>query len=149
MKISKHFTIQEACRSMTADRCGIDNTAPPNVAKNLFLIADNILEPVRNNYGIPFTPSSWFRCLELNTTIGSKPTSQHAKGMAADFEIPSITNLELAEYIRDNLIFDQLILEFYEPTFANSGWVHCSYSKEENRKQSLLYNGKDYTEWLT
>ena len=57
MKISKHFTIQEACRSMTADRCGIDNTAPPNVAKNLVLVAENILEPIREHYKIPFTPN--------------------------------------------------------------------------------------------
>ena len=60
-----------------------------------------------------------------------------------------IDNKELAKYIKNNLIYDQLILEFYNPDDPSSGWVHCSYNKEENRKQSLLYNGKDYTEWLT
>ena len=142
MKISKHFTIQEACRSMTADRCGIDNPAPPNVAKNLFLIADNILEPVRNNYGIPFTPSSWFRCLELNTTIGSKPTSQHIKGQAVDIEVPSVSNIKLAQWINHNLDFDQLILEFYKEDDPMAGWVHISYVSPEDNRREVLTIGK-------
>jgi zinc D-Ala-D-Ala carboxypeptidase len=93
--------------------------------------------------------TSGYRSEELCEAIGSKSTSQHAKGEAADFEMFGIDNKELAKYIKNNLVFDQLILEFYNPDDPSSGWVHCSYSKEENRKQSLLYNGKDYTEWLT
>ena len=93
MNISRHFTLREACRSMTADRCGIDNTAPPEVAKNLILVAENILEPIRHYFDIPFSPSSWYRCLELNKAIGSKPTSQHVKGQAVDIEVPSLSNL--------------------------------------------------------
>jgi len=69
--------------------------------------------------------------------------------MLWDFEIPSITNLELAEYIRDNLVFDQLILEYYEPEFGNSGWVHCSYVLNNNRMQVLNYDGADYRKGLT
>ena len=55
-------------------------------------------------------------------------------------------NKTLAKYIKSNLIFDQLILEFYNSTDPNSGWVHCSYDKNNNRKQSLIYDGKNYTE---
>ena len=50
----------------------------------------------------------------LNTAIGSKSTSQHVKGEAVDFEVPGVTNAQLAAWIRDNLDYDQLILEFYE-----------------------------------
>ena len=92
--------------------------------------------------------SSGYRSEELCEAIGSSKNSQHAKGEAADFEMFGVDNKELAKYIKNNLVFDQLILEFYNPDDPSSGWVHCSYSKEENRKQSLLYNGKDYTEWL-
>jgi hypothetical protein len=60
-----------------------------------------------------------------------------------------VDNKELAKYIKNNLIFDQLILEFYTPSDPSSGWVHCSYSKEENRKETLLYDGKEYTQWIT
>ena len=102
------------------------------------------------NYGIPFTPSSWFRCLELNTTIGSKPTSQHIKGQAVDIEVPSVSNIKLAQWINHNLDIDQLILEFWkeEDNDPNSGWVHCSYVDGSNRKQVLTYTGKEYKNGL-
>ena len=138
MQLSKHFTIKEACRSMTADRCKIDNTAPVEIAKNLVLVAENILEPIREHYNIPFTPNSWFRCLELNYKLNSKPTSQHVKGQAVDIEIPSISNLKLAHWINNNLDYDQLLLEFYKFNDPFAGWVHVSYvSPEDNRKQAL------------
>ena len=69
--------------------------------------------------------------------IGSNTTSQHAKGQAADFEIPGISNYDLAEWIEDNLEFDQLILECYKG--GNTGWVHCSYIPD-GRKESLTYD---------
>ena len=117
---------------MTADRCKIDNTAPPEIAKNLVLVAENILEPIRKNF------KSWFRCLELNYKLNSKPTSQHVKGQAVDIEIPSISNLKLAHWINNNLDYDQLLLEFYKFDDPFAGWVHVSYvSPEDNRKQAL------------
>ena len=142
MNLSKHFTIQEACRSMTASRCGIDNTPPPSVAKSLLLVAENILEPIRKNYGIPFAPQSWYRCLELNTKIGSKPTSQHIKGQAVDIEVPSISNLKLAQWIAKNLEFDQLLLEYYKDDDPYSGWVHVSYVEGEKRNEVLTIGKK-------
>jgi zinc D-Ala-D-Ala carboxypeptidase len=146
MHLSKHFTIQEACRSMTADRYDIDNTAPAEIAKNLVLVAENILEPIREHYGIPFTPNSWFRCLELNYKINSKPTSQHITGQAVDIEVPTISNKDLAHWINKNLDFDQLLLEFYKFDDPFAGWVHVSYvSPEENRKQVLTLGKRTIT----
>ena len=142
MNISRHFTLREACRSMTADRCGIDNTAPPKIAKNLVLVAEHILEPIRHYFDIPFSPSSWYRCLELNKTIGSKSTSQHVKGQAVDIEIPSISNLKLAQWINHNLDFDQLILEFYKKDDPMAGWVHVSYVSPEDNRREVLTIGK-------
>lgn len=127
---------------MTASRCGIDNTPPPSVAKSLLLVAENILEPIRKNYGIPFAPQSWYRCLELNTKIGSKPTSQHIKGQAVDIEVPSISNLKLAQWIAKNLEFDQLLLEYYKDDDPYSGWVHVSYVEGEKRNEVLTIGKK-------
>ena len=109
-------------------------------------ICENILEPIRENYGIPFSPNSGYRSPKLNNALGSSHKSQHLKGQAVDIEIPSIDNYELAQWIRNNLNFDQLILEFYngEPS---SGWVHISFA-EENRKQLLTFNGKDWNSGL-
>ena len=55
-------------------------------------------------------------------------------GQAADFEVAGHRNFEVAEWVRDNLEFDRLILEFYTPGDPNSGWVHCSYVVGNCRK---------------
>ena len=149
MKLSGHFSLAELTKSQTATRKGIDNKPTLEHIENLTELCVQILEPTRRNFGKPMVITSGYRSEKLCEAIGSKSTSQHAKGEAADFEMFGIDNKELAKYIKNNLVFDQLILEFYNPDDPSSGWVHCSYSKEENRKQSLLYNGKDYTEWLT
>ena len=74
---------------------------------------------------------------DLNKAIGGSERSQHCKGEAVDIEVPGTSNYEVAKYIRDNLDFDQLILEFYTPGIPDSGWVHVSYKSEGNRKQVL------------
>jgi len=149
MKLSGHFSLAELTKSQTATRKGIDNQPTLDHIENLTELCTQVLEPTRRNFGKPMVISSGYRSEELCEAIGSSKNSQHAKGEAADFEMFGVDNKELAKYIKNNLVFDQLILEFYNPDDPSSGWVHCSYSKEENRKQSLLYNGKDYTEWLT
>ena len=149
MQLSGHFSLSELTKSQTAVRKGIDNKPTLDHIENLTELCTHILEPTRRNFGKPMVITSGYRSEELCEAIGSSKNSQHAKGEAADFEMFGVDNKELAKYIKNNLIYDQLILEFYNPDDPSSGWVHCSYNKEENRKQSLLYNGKDYTEWLT
>ena len=150
MKLSGHFSLAELTKSQTATRKGIDNKPTLEHIENLTELCVQILEPTRRNFGKPMVITSGYRSEELCEAIGSKTTSvSMLRGEAADFEMFGVDNKELAKYIKNNLVFDQLILEFYNPDDPSSGWVHCSYSKEENRKQSLLYNGKDYTEWLT
>jgi|TARA_R110000803_G_scaffold72172_1_gene135726 hypothetical protein len=147
-KLSEHFTLTECCRSETAMRKGIDNNATGEELENLKRVLENVIEPVRVHYGVPFTLNSGYRCQELNTAIGSNSNSQHCKGQAIDFEIPSIDNDEVARWVMDNLDYDQLILEFYDGIDPNSGWIHVSYvSAEENRNESLVYDGKHYTQF--
>lgn len=137
MKLSENFSLAELTKSQTAERKGIDNIPHATARENLVKLCENILQPVRDHYGIPFTPSSGYRSPELCLAVGSTIKSQHAKGQAADFEVPGISNMELAEWIQDNLEFDQLILECY--TGGNTGWVHCSYVHEP-RKDVLTYD---------
>ena len=145
MRLSKHFTLQELIKSSTAERRGIKNVPERAEIESLRLVCDNILEPVRQHFGVPMVPSSGYRCLELNRAIGSGDTSQHVKGQAVDFEIPGLANQVLANWIMENVDYDQLILEFYRQEDPNSGWVHCSYdNKEENRKESLRFDGKNW-----
>ena len=137
MKLSENFSLAEMTKSQTALRKGIDNTPDQTSIDNMAKLCTEILQPVRDHYGIPFTPRSGYRCPELCIAVGSNIKSQHAKGQAADFEVPTVSNMELAEWIRDNLEFDQLILEFY--TGGNTGWIHCSYVHEP-RKEVLTYD---------
>jgi hypothetical protein len=60
--------------------------------------------------------------------------------MAADFEIFGVPNNEVSDWIKQNLMFDQLILEYFKPGEPNSGWIHCSYNPEinANRKEYLM-----------
>jgi hypothetical protein len=84
--------------------------------------------------------NSSYRCPELNKAIGGSTTSQHVNGEAVDFEVPGISNKVVADYVSENLDFDQVILEFFKPEEGvNSGWVHASSRKSGgNRKQKLV-----------
>jgi len=147
--MSAHFTLQEMTQSQTALRQGIDNTPSEAHIASLKALCDNVLEPVRDHYKRAVIVSSGYRSKALCKAIGSKPTSQHAKGEAADFEVPGVSTLELAQYIRDHLDFDQLILEYYDAQDPASGWVHCSYRADgKNRKQCLTYDGERYATGL-
>ena len=137
MQLSKNFSLQELIKSQTAERKGIDNTPSTEHQENLKLLCTSILQPIRDHFSRVVSVSSGYRSPELCTAIGSKITSQHAKGQAADFEIFGVSNKELADYIDQNLDYDQLILEYWNESDPNSGWVHCSFNTQGNRKQYL------------
>ena len=137
MNLSKSFTLNELTKSQEATRLGIDNTPNEEHILNLKLLCENILQPFRDFYGMPVSVSSGFRSPNLCEAIGSSRTSQHARGQAADFEIFSVANKELAEFIIKHLDYDQCILEFWNENEPNSGWVHCSFNSQGNRKQFL------------
>lgn len=150
MKITQNFSLAELTKSSTATRLGIDNT-PKNdeIIVNLTNLCCNILQPVRTHFGRVVTINSGYRGPELNKAIGSKSTSQHCKGEAADFEIIGLSNSELAKWVYKNLDFDQIILEFHDPSDPNSGWVHCSHKKDgTNRKNGLIINKKTKGKYL-
>ena len=137
MNLSDNFSLLELTKSQTAERKGIDNTPSPEHQENLKLLCTLILQPVRDHFERVVSVSSGYRSPELCTAIGSKITSQHAKGQAADFEIFGLSNQELAIWIHENLEYDQLILEYWKKEDPNAGWVHCSYDDRVNRKQYL------------
>jgi zinc D-Ala-D-Ala carboxypeptidase len=101
---------------------------------------------VRDYYGMGVKVNSGFRHPLVNAKVNGSPTSDHCKGFAADIEIPGIANPDLAEWIKENCRFRQLILEFYTPGGPpDSGWVHVSYNPADNKKQVLTatkQNGK-------
>ena len=138
--LSPHFTLAELTKSSTAIRMGIHNEPEPHHFSSLTQLCKTILEPIREHFGVAFSPSSGFRSPQLCEAIGSSRKSQHTKGEAADFEVPGVDNHLVASWIRDNLDFDQLILEGYIDEDKNSGWIHCSTKSDWNRKEVLRYH---------
>ena len=137
MNLTENFSLNELTKSQTAERKGINNTPSTEHQENLKRLCESILQRVRDHFERVVSISSGYRSEELCLAIGSKTTSQHAKGEAAAFEIYGISNKELADWINENLTYDQLILEYWKESDPNSGWVHCSFSLNGNRKQYL------------
>jgi zinc D-Ala-D-Ala carboxypeptidase len=137
MNLSKSFTLNELTKSQEATRLGIENIPNEEHIENLKILCENILQPLRDYYGMPVSVSSGYRSVALCESVGSSAKSQHTKGQAADFEIFGVSNKDVADFIVQNLEYDQCILEFWNENDPNSGWVHCSYSVNGNRKQYL------------
>ena len=115
MNLTPHFTLEEL--TFTNHR-EFDNT--PNVLQvnNLQRLAE-FLEEVRSLLGKPIIIDSGFRSPEVNQAVGSTSVSQHLRGCAADFRVPSMTPSEVVKAIHgSDLPFDQLILELT--------WTHIS-----------------------
>jgi zinc D-Ala-D-Ala carboxypeptidase len=143
MNLTKNFTLEEMTKSETALRYDIDNTPNEQEISAMKLLAEKVLQPVRDHFGKGVKVNSGFRNQDVNQKVGGSRNSDHIRGQAADIEIPGIPNAELAEWIKDNLEFNQLILEFYTPGVPDSGWVHVSYIPEDNKKQVLTATKKD------
>ena len=144
VRLSENFLLSEYTKSQTATRKGIDNTPGSIHLDNAHALFTNVVQKIRNNFGVTIITSG-YRSADLNYAIGGSNTSQHCKGQAVDIECPGTPNYDVAKWIEDNLEFDQLILEFYTPGIPDSGWVHVSYNSEENRKSvltALKENGK-------
>ena len=144
VRLSENFTLQEFTKSQTAIRKGLDNTPAEAHIENAKELFANVVQKVRDNFGVTII-NSGYRGPDLNYAIGGSNTSQHTRGQAVDIECPGTPNYDVAKWIEENLEFDQLILEFYTPGIPDSGWVHVSYNTEDNRKSVLTAmkeNGK-------
>ena len=135
MKLSQNFSLRELTKSQTAERKGISNEPTEEHIENLKLLCTKILQPIRDEWGV-VSISSGYRSQALCEAIGSKITSQHARGQAADFECYGMDNNKLFNWAIANVLFDQAILEFYNGD-PDSGWIHMSYNEDNNRGQTL------------
>jgi hypothetical protein len=142
MNLTKNFTVLELSKSEIAARYGLDNTPPGYVVVNLKTLAEKILQPIRDNFARPVVVTSGYRSLEVNAKAGGSKNSDHCRGMAVDIEIPGVSNYDLAMWIKGNLKYTQLILEFYTPGVPSSGWVHIAYNPLHLKQQNLTATHK-------
>lgn len=149
MQISKNVSYNEAIKSNTATRLGIDNLPDQKQIDNMKLVADKIFQPLREFVGGPIKINSFFRSPDLNRAIGGSSKSQHCLGLAMDLDdtFGHKTNAEMFNWIRENLDYDQMIWEFGSDD--NPAWVHVSYvSPEKNRNRCLkAYKEKGKTKY--
>ena len=134
MNLSEHFSLEELTASETAARNDWDNTPNGTEIANLVRLA-NLLEDVRKILGKPITINSGFRSKKVNDAVGSKDSSQHRIGCAADIRVTGMTPSQVCEAIKaSDVQFDQLIREF-------DSWTHISVTNSASdtpRNQMLI-----------
>ena len=135
MNLTAHFTLEELTASETAERHGWDNTPNDQELANLKRLA-GLLEQVKEVLaGKPIIISSGLRTKKVNDAVGSKDTSQHRIGCAADFRVPGMTPDEVVKAIvASGIEYDQVIREF-------DRWTHISIPNSINfspRAQALI-----------
>ena len=138
MELSKNLVLAEVIRSETAKRKGISNMPTPEHIENFKKLAENVFQPIRDHFGVPIHISSGYRSKALNKAIGGSLSSQHCQGEAIDIDMDgtSITNKQIFDFIKDNLVFDQMIWEF--GTDKNPDWVHVSYESTGKQRKQIL-----------
>ena len=120
MNLSENFTYDELTRSETAARHGFDNTPNEGEVDNLKRLAALLQEVKKAVGGKPVMINSGFRSKQTNDAVGSKDSSQHRLGCAADIRVPGMTPRQVVEAcIEAQVPFDQIILEF-------DSWTHIS-----------------------
>lgn len=134
--LSKHISLNEATKSITAIRNGIDNIPSDAIVMQMKTLAEACFEPLRAWYGKPIKVNSFYRSKELNAKIGGASTSQHVKGQAIDMDAGSESeNKKIFDWCKANLKFDQLIAEGVSD--EGYDWVHISFVQGHNRNETL------------
>lgn len=125
MQLSEHFTLEEMTQSQIGARHGIDNTPSDQEIDNLKRVCA-MLEKVRALVGKPITVTSGYRAEAINSLLGSKNTSQHRLGCAADIKVAGMPIKQLFDaIIQSDIEYDQIILEY-------DAWVHISVPNTAN-----------------
>lgn len=135
----KHFTLSEFFRSSTAAKNGIKNEpsidARATIVRNINLLVDNVLDPVRDMVNAPIIITSGYRCPQVNRLVGGVDNSQHMSGCAADFHVQGFTTsmtYQLFLCIFNTLEFDQLIY------YRSKNIIHVSYVDNCNRHEAFI-----------
>ena len=134
MQLSENFTLDEFEKSMTARRLGIDNHVPYELISKIIYLTQTALQSLRDYRAQPIIIGSGYRCLALNSYIGSEVSSQHPKGEAADIDDLEDNLILFDLIIKMKIPFDQLIWEYGED---EPEWIHMSCKKKGNRQQVL------------
>jgi putative chitinase len=136
--MTPHFTLEELTHT---DHRTLDNTPNETEQANIQRLAEFLEELKTLLGGKPIMVNSAFRSKAVNDAVGSKDTSQHRIGCAADIRVPGMTPDQVVRaIIASDLKFDQVIREFSDPV-KGGGWTHISIPNQATkspRKQALI-----------
>ena len=135
----KNFKLSEFFDSIAADRNGIKNEPSiderATIERNINLLVDNVLDPIRDRLCTPVIITSGYRCPKVNRLVGGVNNSQHMSGCAADFHVRGFNPLMMYEVFSDiynTMEFDQLIF------YRSKNIIHVSYVENGNRHEAFL-----------
>jgi len=141
MNLSRNFTLENFTKNSVAIRLGIDNTPTQENIESMIVLCDNVLQPIWHHFGIVIIRSG-FKTEALNNVVGGPAKCQACKGEGAEIEVPGVSNYDLAQWIKTNLEFDQLVLEYHTSDIPDSGWVFVSYQTERLNRNNVLTASK-------
>lgn len=144
-QLTPHFSLSE----MTTTTSGLPNNPNETQIAALTALCQNILEPLRAEFGLPVTVSSGFRSPQVNAHFGGEADSQHLNGEAADIHISGVPNADIWRWIDGNMEFDQVIAEKISEANGAAGWIHVSFRVDRARKSAISFLGHgQYVEGL-
>ena len=135
----KYFTIEELCKSETAERLNIDNTPSEEIISNLTYFVDRILDPLREAWGSAILVNSGFRCELLNKAIGGSKTSAHKTGWAVDLYPKNGKMEDFKKFVIDffnGKMWDQIVLE----TDGNKVWIHIGLFNNSGKQRRQIFS---------
>lgn len=146
--LSRNFTKHEMTRSYTAQRLGINNEPYPDAIYNLQRLCNEILQPLRDEWGKPIIIGSGYRCTTLNEVVGGVKNSDHKYGCAADIHA-------MGDDPRDNKqLFDLAVQMMKDGRLKNVkqiideygyDWIHISLQDGRTDKRNQVLHIKNVT----
>jgi uncharacterized protein YcbK (DUF882 family) len=134
--------MSELIKSDTAIKNNINNRPDTTSLDNMLKLIVFCLQPIREKLGKPMTITSGYRNSQVNKLLNGSTTSEHVKGMAADFVVSGMTVEQVVAFIRKcGVKFTQLIEEHSGTTV----WTHISYNPNNLKCEVLRYKNGTYT----
>lgn len=137
---AKNFTLGELCRSDTAYKHSIYNVPDTPGLENLIYLAQKVLQPIRDHFGVPLVVTSGYRSPALNRLVKGSPSSFHCYAQAADIRFAHNTPaslLDLFRFIHTTLPYTELIAEELP-----DGWIHVALAKGRETEKQIKYKLK-------